>query len=251
MTTAQILGVPVHAMTRESVLAMCEHAVDSRTQLNISVVNAAKLVHMRHDEHLRRAVLGADLVLADGQSVVWAGRLLRQPLHERVTGIDLFLDLLDRAERHGYTVYFLGGMPPVLQTMLARLRERYPRLRVCGHRDGYFPVEESGAVAEQIRAADPDLLFVGMSSPRKEIFLETWGEHIGARVRHGVGGSFDIVAGLTRRAPASWQRLGLEWLYRVKQEPRRLWKRYLTTNVVFLWLLARDLVSRRTHRPQN
>jgi N-acetylglucosaminyldiphosphoundecaprenol N-acetyl-beta-D-mannosaminyltransferase len=251
VTTAQILGVPVHAVTRQSVVAACEHAVDSGTPLNISVVNAAKLVHMRHDEHLRRAVLAADLILADGQSVVWAGRLLRQPLPERVTGIDLFLDLLDRAERRRYTVYFLGARPQVLETMLARLRERYPRLRVCGHRDGYFPVEESAAVAEQIRAADPDLLFVGISSPRKEIFLDTWGGYVGARVCHGVGGSFEVVAGLTRRAPAAWQRLGLEWLYRVKQEPRRLWKRYLTTNTVFLVLLARDLVSRRMHGPAS
>jgi N-acetylglucosaminyldiphosphoundecaprenol N-acetyl-beta-D-mannosaminyltransferase len=163
---------------------------------------------------------------------VWAGRLLRQPLPERVTGIDLFLDLLDLAEWRGYTVYFLGATSAVLESMLARIRERHPWLCVCGAHDGYFPVEESGVVAEEIRAADPDLLFVGMSSPRKEIFLDAWGGYVGARVCHGVGGSFDLVAGLTRRAPASWQRL-------------------LTTKPAFLVLLARDLVSRRVHGPAS
>jgi N-acetylglucosaminyldiphosphoundecaprenol N-acetyl-beta-D-mannosaminyltransferase len=223
--------------------------VDNGTPLNISVVNAAKIVQMRHDDRLRRAVLAADLVLADGQSVVWAGGLMRQHLPERVAGIDLIVDLLDTAQRLGYSVYFLGATAEVLQRMVVRVRERYPRLRISGYRDGYFPMDDSRRVADEIREAHPDLLFVGMSSPRKEIFLDQWGEYIGARVCHGVGGSFDIVAGVTRRAPESWQRLGLEWLYRLKQEPRRLWKRYLTTNGIFVALLARDLLTRRVHRP--
>ncbi len=243
--TVQVLGVPVHAVTLDGVLDTCERAVEQQTRLNISVVNAAKLVAMRRDEGLRRAVLDADLVLADGQSIVWASRLLGEPLPARVAGIDLFLALLPCAERNGHRVYLLGGTDDVLSATVGRLRQRHPDLRISGHRNGYFPMEESAEVAEAIRAAGPDLLFVGMSSPRKEVFLERWAAHTGAYVCHGVGGSFDVVAGVTRRAPERWQRLGLEWLYLVKQEPRRLWKRYLTTNTVFLALLAREVFIRR------
>ncbi|HEX8626657.1 MAG TPA: WecB/TagA/CpsF family glycosyltransferase, partial [Catenuloplanes sp.] len=153
--------------------------------------------------------------------------------------------LLERAERHGYSVYFLGATDEVLSAMVDRLRAQHPRLRISGRCNGYFPMSEATRVAADIRAARPDLLFVGMTSPRKELFLEQWGGHIGAHVCHGVGGSFDVLAGVTRRAPRLWRRLGLEWLYRVKQEPRRLWRRYLTTNVAFVALLTRDLVAAR------
>lgn len=243
--TARVLGVPVHVMTMDAVLDACERSVRDSARLSIGVVNAAKLVNMRRDEWLRRAVLGADLILADGQSVVWASRLLHQPLPERVAGIDLFQALLERAERHGYSVYFLGATDEVLDTMVDRLRVRHPRLRISGRCNGYFPMSQATRVAEDIRAARPDLLFVGMTSPRKELFLEQWGGFIGAHVCHGVGGSFDVLAGVTRRAPRLWRRLGLEWLYRVKQEPRRLWRRYLTTNVAFVALLTKDLLAAR------
>jgi N-acetylglucosaminyldiphosphoundecaprenol N-acetyl-beta-D-mannosaminyltransferase len=244
-----VLGVPVHAVTLDAVLDACDRVVERRGQLNIGVVNAAKLVRMRDDDRLRRAVLASDLVLADGQSVVWASRILQRPLPARVAGIDLFLALLDRAERRCYSVYFLGATDAVLSTMVHRLRAQHPRLRIGGYRNGYFSPEESAQIADEIRAARPDVVFVGITSPRKELFLEEWSSHIGAHVYHGVGGSFDVVAGVVRRAPLLWQRLGLEWLYRVKQEPRRLWKRYLTTNAAFLTLLAKELVTRHRSTP--
>jgi N-acetylglucosaminyldiphosphoundecaprenol N-acetyl-beta-D-mannosaminyltransferase len=240
----QVLDVPVDALTLQATVELCEHAVASAGHLDISVVNAAKLVRMRQDEWLRRAVLDADLILPDGQSVVWASRLLREPLPERVAGIDLFVALLERAGQRGFTVYFLGATDTVLVAMMRRVHERFPGLRVGGYHNGYFPMERSSDVAAAIRVVHPDLLFVGMTSPRKELFLQEWGARVDARVCHGVGGSFDVMAGLTQRAPESWQRLGLEWLYRLKQEPRRLWRRYLTTNVAFLAMLTRELVVR-------
>jgi N-acetylglucosaminyldiphosphoundecaprenol N-acetyl-beta-D-mannosaminyltransferase len=244
----QVLDVPVDALTLKAAVEVCEHTVTSSGHLDISVVNAAKLVRMRHDRWLRQAVLDADLILADGQSVVWASRLLREPLPERVAGIDLFAALLERAEQRGFTVYFLGATDAVLTAMMRRVHEQFPGLRVGGYHNGYFAIEQSSDVAAAIRAVHPDLLFVGMTSPRKELFLQEWGNHVGAHVCHGVGGSFDVMAGLTRRAPDSWQRLGLEWLYRLKQEPRRLWRRYLTTNVAFLAMLTRELVVRGAGR---
>jgi N-acetylglucosaminyldiphosphoundecaprenol N-acetyl-beta-D-mannosaminyltransferase len=246
--TSCVLGTAVHALTQHAVLGLCQQAVERRDHLNIGVVNAAKLVNMYRDEDLRQAVLAADLVLADGQSVVWASRMLGKPLPERVTGIDLFVALLDLAEQCGYRTFFLGATREVLDAAVERIGQLHPRLQICGHRDGYFPLTASAAVADEIAATRPDLLFVGMTSPRKEVFLNDWSQRAEACVSLGVGGSFDVLAGLVHRAPLSWQRLGLEWLYRVKQEPRRLWKRYLVTNTAFLALLGRDLLARRAVR---
>jgi N-acetylglucosaminyldiphosphoundecaprenol N-acetyl-beta-D-mannosaminyltransferase len=225
----------------------CIAATTAGRQIEIGVVNAAKLVKMRHDPQLRDAVSGCDLVLADGQSVVWASRLLRARLPERVTGIDLFVRLLGEAEQRGLSVYFLGARPEVLEQMLARVGERFPALRVAGRRDGYFADTVASEVAEAIAASGAQLLFLGMTSPKKENFVAEYGARTGARVVHGVGGSFDVLAGVVKRAPASWQRTGFEWLYRALQEPRRLGKRYLTTNLAFTALVLREMV--RPTRP--
>ncbi|MEU6352766.1 WecB/TagA/CpsF family glycosyltransferase [Streptomyces sp. NPDC047072] len=220
----------------------CLEAVRDGRQLEIGVVNAAKLVNMRRDERLAQAVSGCDLVLADGQAVVWAGRVLRAPLPERVAGIDLFLRLLGEAETAGISVYFLGAKQEVLQDMLRRVADRFPGLKVAGSRNGYFADSEQEAIAEDIARSGAQMLFLGMTSPKKEIFTAAYGAATGARVVHGVGGSFDILAGITKRAPATWQRLGVEWLYRALQEPRRLGKRYITTNTAFLLMTAREFI---------
>jgi N-acetylglucosaminyldiphosphoundecaprenol N-acetyl-beta-D-mannosaminyltransferase len=185
------------------------------------------------------------VLVADGQSVVWASRLLRRRLPERVAGVDLFERLLELAARDGWSVYLLGARADVLATLQQRLGERFPALKIAGARDGYFPDTASPTVAADITESGADMLFLGMTSPKKEIFLGDYGETLGVPVLHGVGGSFDILAGITKRAPQLWQRLGLEWLYRVVQEPRRLWRRYLTTNATFIALVLRELIRRQ------
>ncbi|GAA5081993.1 N-acetylglucosaminyldiphosphoundecaprenol N-acetyl-beta-D-mannosaminyltransferase [Thermocatellispora tengchongensis] len=237
---AALLGTVLDPLGMREVVARCVAAVDAGEYLSIGVVNAAKIVHMRADAMLRESVLDCDLVLADGQAVVWASRVLGRPVPERVAGIDLFLELLAEAARRGHRVYFLGARPHVLERVVAEARRRFPGLVVAGARDGYFPVEESETVAKEIAATDPDLLFLGITSPKKEIFVGEWGRATGAKVVHGVGGSFDILAGEIRRAPRVWQRAGLEWLYRLLQEPVRLGPRYLTTNTRFVLLLAAE-----------
>jgi N-acetylglucosaminyldiphosphoundecaprenol N-acetyl-beta-D-mannosaminyltransferase len=238
----QLFGVALDPLTMDETVGRCLEAVRDGRQLEIGVVNAAKLVNMRRDERLAKAVSGCDLVLADGQAVVWAGRVLRAPLPERVAGIDLFLRLLAEAEAAGISVYFLGAKQEVMEQMLLRVADRFPGLKVAGSRNGYFDDSEQQEIADAIARSGAQMLFLGMTSPKKEIFTAAYGARTGARVVHGVGGSFDILAGVTKRAPASWQRWGLEWLYRVKQEPRRLGRRYLTTNVSFLLMTARELI---------
>ena len=236
-----VLGVPIHAATMQQVLRRCEKAIGSHGQLMISVVNAAKLVYMRRQQLLRDAVQDADLVLADGLPVVWASRILGQPLPERVAGIDLFYALMELADKNGYSVYFLGAEQSVLDEMLRRARSTYPKLRIAGSRNGYFDDRESRNVADDIRNVRPDILFVGITSPKKEVFLAAFADRLNVPVCHGVGGSFDIFAGQVKRAPTIWQQYGLEWLYRTLQEPRRLWKRYLITNSIFIWMLLSEL----------
>jgi N-acetylglucosaminyldiphosphoundecaprenol N-acetyl-beta-D-mannosaminyltransferase len=197
---------------------------------------------MRRDRELSDDVLSSDAILADGMSVVWASRLIGRPLPERVPGIDLMLRIFEHGRSSGYRVYLLGAARDVVEETAARLSQQYRGIQIVGRRDGFFTDQEELAVAEHIRASNADVLFVGMTSPRKERFMSRWGDRLGVPVVHGVGGSFDVVAGKVKRAPEVWQRFGVEWLYRVKQEPRRLWRRYLVTNSLFIAMTAREMV---------
>lgn len=240
----RLFGLQVDALTAEDVVGLAAASLESRQRLLIGVVNAAKVVHLRSDRLLRESLLACDVLLADGQSVVWASRLLGQPLPERVAGIDLFELLLGLADRDRRSVYLLGAQPSVLKSMEQRIAVSWPGARIAGSRDGYFDSRDAGQIALDIASSGADMLFLGMPSPKKEIFLATHGAALGVPVMHGVGGSFDVLGGLTKRAPQRWQRWGLEWLYRVLQEPGRLWKRYLTTNTAFLVLLLRERLRR-------
>lgn len=241
----QLLGCPLDVVDMEEAVARCEAAIAAGEYLQQASVNAAKIVSLTEDAALREMVAGSGLVTADGQSVVWAGWLLGVPLPERVAGIDLMQRLLAVAARDSRRVYVLGARREVLDTALERLRARYPTLTIAGARDGYYDDAEVEAVCEEIRAARADILFVAMSSPRKEHFLGAYGASLGVGFAMGVGGSIDVIAGVTRRAPRLLQRLGLEWAYRLAQEPRRLAGRYLRTNARFAWMVLRALITRR------
>lgn len=243
-----LLGLPIDALTMAQAMDRCRTAIQCREYLSVGVVNAAKVMAMRRDVQLREAMTDCEMVLADGQSVVWASRILRVPLPERVAGIDLFLELLAEAAHRGYRVYFLGARRDVLTRMLEEINRRFPGLQVAGARDGYFTPDEESSIAEEIRRSAADLLFIGISSPKKELFVQRWGKMTGAHVVHGVGGSFDVLAGLNKRAPLWWQRSGLEWLYRALQEPLRLGPRYLKTNFAFIALVTREYLRRRIGR---
>jgi N-acetylglucosaminyldiphosphoundecaprenol N-acetyl-beta-D-mannosaminyltransferase len=241
----ELLGCPLDSVTMDEAVVRCEQAIESHGYLQHMSVNAAKLVALRKDPAMRDAITPCGLITADGQSVVWAARVLGAKLPERVAGIDLMTRMLEAANAKGYGVYVLGARADVLDTALERLRERYPALRIAGSRDGYYADEEAESVSEEIRDSGADILFVAMSSPRKEYFLVERGDSLGVPFTMGVGGSIDVIAGLTRRAPRLLQRAGLEWAYRLAQEPRRLARRYLTTNVRFAAMVLRALVSRR------
>jgi N-acetylglucosaminyldiphosphoundecaprenol N-acetyl-beta-D-mannosaminyltransferase len=243
-TQRQLLfGVYMDAIEMEDVLNRCRTALVTRNRLLLGVLNAAKVVNLRKDALLRNSLIECDLLLADGQSVVWASKVLRRPLPERITGIDVFEQLLILANHDARSIYLLGARPEVLERLKEQIAQRFPGLRIAGSHHGYFDTADSERIAEDIRQSGADMLFLGMTSPKKEIFLGTFGRTLEVPILHGVGGSFDVMAGITRRAPVGWQRAGMEWAYRVLQEPRRLWWRYFSTNATFLALTARELIA--------
>lgn len=240
---ANVLGCEIDRIDMQETLRRADRHLQSGAYVQHVSINTAKLVNRDDDDRMRAIISGCGLITADGQGVVWASRLLGDPLPGRVAGIDLMTNLLELAERRGYGVYILGARREVLERAVVRLRERHPRLVLSGYRDGYFSEDEAGEVCEEIRASGADILFVAMSSPRKEYFLGDHGAELGVSFAMGVGGSIDVVAGETRRAPLFLQRLGLEWLFRLVQEPLRLGPRYAVTNARLAWVLARTLLS--------
>lgn len=241
---ALVLGCGIDRLGMSQTLAQCQAIIDQGIFAQQVSVNAAKLVALRKDAYLREVVNRCELVNADGQSVVWASRLLGDPLPERVAGVDLMHGLLAMAEEQGYGVFILGARADVLDLAIERLHEIHPELVIAGSHHGYFSDDQSPEIAVEIRAAKPQILFVAMSSPRKEHWLGEYGPSLGVPLVMGVGGAIDIVAGVTRRAPLTWQRLGIEWLYRLLQEPRRMLRRYVVTNTQFSALVARGMVAR-------
>lgn len=241
---ALVLGCAIDRLGMAQTVARVQAIVKQGAFAQQVSINAAKLVTLKQDTELREVVNRCELVNADGQSVVWASRLLGDPLPERVAGIDLMHALIAMAAREGYGIYILGARQEVLETAVQKLREMYPNLNIAGYRHGYFAEDESPQVAEAIRRSGAQMLFVAMSSPRKEHWLGEHGPALGVPFTMGVGGSIDIVAGITRRAPRIWQRLGVEWFYRLLQEPRRMFRRYLVTNTRFGILVARAMAAR-------
>ena len=229
-----LFGVPVDNLTLAETVDRIEQMVRQGPTHQHVVVNVDKIVKLQRDPELREAILGCDLINADGQPVVWASRLLGRPLKERVTGVDLFGALIERCRQRGFRPYLLGARPEVVEKVAGLLN-----VELAGYHHGYWTDET--AVVATIRKAKPDMLFVAMSSPKKELFLKRWKDELQIPFVMGVGGTFDVVAGVVSRAPKWMQACGLEWLYRLGQEPRRMWRRYLVEDMAFFWLLAKEV----------
>ena len=244
--TVPILGVKIAAISMDQVLYICEDVIQTHGSLQVGVINVAKIVNCQNDSDLRRSLDEADIIIPDGLPIVWLSKWLGNPLPERVSGIDLMIRLLERASRENYRIYFLGAEQNVIEKLIIFIRKEYPGVRIAGYRNGYFSDSQEREIVEEIADSRADVLFVGMSSPKKEVFLRKWQQMIDVPVKHGVGGSFDVLAGQTKRAPLWMQKCGLEWFYRLIQEPRRMWKRYLVTNSKFMVLSLREIFRTRS-----
>jgi len=239
----RLMGVDLCALRMPDVLNICTDHIAKRRRLLIGVVNVAKIINARRNPQLYAALNEADIVLADGAPIIWLSKMVGKPLPERVAGIDIMFELLKEADSKNYGIYFLGAKPAVVEEVVRVVQKDYSGVRVAGYRDGYFNEQEEQGVAEEIKNSQADILFVAITPPKKEIFLGRWREFMNVPICHGVGGSFDIVAGVAKRAPVWMQSYGLEWLYRIIQEPRRMWKRYLVTNTIFIMLSIKAVVD--------
>jgi len=240
-----LMGCQVDNLSMEETLGKIEGFIASGLPHQHVVVNVDKLVKASRDPGLQRIINDCALVNADGMPVVWAARLLGKPLKERVAGIDLFEALMRRAGERGWRVFLLGAREEVVRAVAELYTRRDPVLVLAGYRNGYWSGdEEEAAVAEQVRASRADLLFVAISSPKKEQFLGKYQAHMRVPFAMGVGGSFDVVIGKVKRAPRWMQKSGLEWFYRFLQEPRRMFGRYFIEDMAFIGLFIREALKR-------
>ncbi|HEX7120550.1 MAG TPA: WecB/TagA/CpsF family glycosyltransferase [Longimicrobiales bacterium] len=237
----RILGSPADAVTMDGAVAVVERAVAGGGRCRILVTNANKAWLARRDARLRAILEAAELVVPEW-ATVWAARRLRRPTLHHVGGFTLMVRLLDEAERRGWSTYYLGATAEVVDRLVARLRRERPKLRIVGHHHGYLDAALDRSVRREIAAARPELLFVAMGSPLQEYWIDDAWPELGASVALGVGGSFDVLAGVKADAPAWARGRGLEWLHRLAQDPRRYWRRYLVTNAWFVGAVLAERV---------
>ncbi|MBA7483658.1 N-acetylglucosaminyldiphosphoundecaprenol N-acetyl-beta-D-mannosaminyltransferase [subsurface metagenome] len=245
---AQLLGLQFDTVTIEGAVTRCLELCEEPDSNTIITANSSHLCMMRKDPELASACRNGRLILADGMSVVWALRASGQPVPERVAGVDLMARLLAAAGEHQLRVYFLGAKQEVVSKLVQRSLVQHPGIEIAGFHDGYFGPDDHPRIIEEIRASRAHMLFVGMPTPFKEVWVERHRERLQVPVIVGVGGSFDVLAGFIKRAPLWVQMAGMEWFWRLMMEPRKLWKRYLTNNSEFSWLAGLEVIARRLGR---
>jgi N-acetylglucosaminyldiphosphoundecaprenol N-acetyl-beta-D-mannosaminyltransferase len=234
------LGIPVDALTMQETINRIDQALQTNKRINHVVINAGKVVSMQTDKELFQSVVACDLINADGQSIVWAARWLGNKIPCRVAGVDLMQELVKLAFQKKYKCFFLGAKEEVVSKVVHIYSEQYGPEIIAGYRNGYFKSKEEEIIAKQIAESGAQLLFVAISSPKKENFLFRYKDILEkVNFTMGVGGTFDVIAGVTKRAPDWVQNLGMEWSYRLIQEPGKMWRRYLFGNIKFIWLVVR------------
>lgn len=237
----ELFGLPFDNLSAVEMMAEVERFIAERMPRMIFTANASLVVWAQHNAQLRDIFRRCDLLPVDGRAVYYSSYLLRQPIKEMVGAPGLFFRMLDFADARRLRVFFFGAEEGNLQRALQTVRERYPGIVIAGARNGFFSADDEPAIAAQIQASRADMLFLGMSSPRKEQFVDRYRTLMQVPASLGVGGMFDVLAGVYKLAPRWIGVLGLEWFVRLLQEPRRLWKRYASTNSRYLWMLAKAL----------
>ncbi|WP_349400307.1 WecB/TagA/CpsF family glycosyltransferase [Clostridium perfringens] len=236
----KFLNTYVDSLTMNDTIKYIEKSIINKECIQHVVINAGKINLMQKDKELTKIINECPLINADGQSIVWASKFLGNKLPERVAGIDIFINLIKLAAEKGYKPYFFGAKDEVVKKVVKTFKETYPNLNIAGYRNGYFTDEESEVIAKDIRDSGADMLFVAFSSPKKEYWIKENMEIMKIPFAMGVGGSFDVIAGKTKRAPKWMQKYGLEWFFRFIQEPKRMFRRYIIGNLKFTFLVLKN-----------
>jgi N-acetylglucosaminyldiphosphoundecaprenol N-acetyl-beta-D-mannosaminyltransferase len=247
-----VLGLKIHNLTMAETLAAVREIVERKRYCYAVTPNVDHAVKFNKSAQFRELYAKAELVVPDGVPLLWAARMLGTPLKERINGTDLFEGTCELAEQRGYAVFLLGGSPGAAASACENLSQRHPALNIAGWDCppmGFYKSEDQNrAVQKKIQESGADILFVGLGAPQQERWMCDFGEGSGVSLALGVGVSFSFVGGLISRAPAWMQRNGLEWLWRLGKEPRRLSRRYLLEDLPFFWLLLRAMLKKTSER---
>lgn len=236
----EILNTTIDVLSVKETIDLVEQYVISKTPLHLMGVNADKINEVNQNEKMKEIVNSCGIINADGASVVLASKYLKKKLPERVAGIDLMMDLVSLSEKKGYRVYLLGAKEEVVRKTKEVLLNKYPNLNLVGIKNGYFKDDEWQDISNELKQIKPDFVFVGITSPKKEYLIEYLQNQGNDAVFMGVGGSFDVISGNIPRAPKWMQKMSLEWLFRVLQEPKRLFKRYFIGNGRFIKAIYKE-----------
>src|SRR5699024_3581994 len=245
MQEIHLFNTKVHNLSMKETVDYIDSAILKKEQILSADLNAGKIVAMQEDVDLRKSVNEADIINADGQAVIWASKILRKPLKERVAGVDLMGNLVEMAAKKGYKIYLLGAKEEVVTRLVNIYEDKFGKDLIAGYRNGYFKKEEEEEIVNDIIESKAQMLFVAISSPFKENFLYRHREALRqVNFIMGVGGSFDVYAGEVKRAPIWMQKIGMEWFFRFIQEPKRMWRRYLVGNSKFIYLVFKEKLQK-------
>lgn len=237
----KLLGAKIDNLNMKETVNKVASLIGKGNRSNIVVtLNPEYLYRAQSEPQLMELVNEADLVTPDGAGIVWACKIAGTPVTERVTGIDLMLNLMPVAEKEGWGIYLMGSAPGVAEEAAQNLRGQYPALKIVGTQNGYFSESEQAEIVAKIKAAKPHLLFVALGMPRQELWIQKYKNEMSVPVSMGIGGSLDVIAGRVERVAPWLQRLNLEWLGRLIKEPQR-WKRQMVLPK-FAWLVIRRYI---------
>ncbi|GAB7389228.1 WecB/TagA/CpsF family glycosyltransferase [Bacillaceae bacterium] len=229
----RVLGIPFARMTMLETVQWIASRIRAGDKLQIVTANPEIVMAAQKNGELFSLLQRVSLVTPDGIGVVWAAKTLGAPLPERVAGYDLLHELMKRANEEQWRVYLFGASADANEQAARKLQEQYPGARIVGRRDGYFREEDEPSIVADINEKKPHLLFVALGAPKQELWIARHWHELNVNAAMGVGGSFDVLAGLVKRAPLLWQKLNLEWLYRLLSQPSR-WRRQLALPQ-FVW----------------
>ncbi|MDD4310371.1 MAG: WecB/TagA/CpsF family glycosyltransferase [Candidatus Cloacimonetes bacterium] len=241
-----VFGIKICNISMPEALILIDEKISKQEKTPVYFVNADCMNKVYVDKEYYAVLKGTKVILPDGIGINLAGKMLGTPVRENVNGTDLLPLLCDLSVNRSYGLYLLGAAPKVAETMKEKLLLRYPKLNICGARDGFFDWRtEAERVIEEINQSKPDILLVALGAPLQEKFINRYGDSIDATIQMGVGGLFDFYSGRIARAPLWMRQIGLEWVFRLIQEPKRMWRRYILGNPLFLarvfrWKMHKD-----------
>ncbi len=238
-----VLGVPFNKITMKETVQIIENQINSdrNSPYHIITGNPEIVLNHKEDETLNKLIKGADLITADGIGIILASKWKRDKLPERVAGSDMLMNLLEKGNEKGWSFYFLGTDEDTNKEAVENIKAKYPRLIISGRHNGFFDKEKEIIIIDEIEKTKPDILIVALGAPRAEKWIYENKHRLNAKVAIGVGGMLDVIAGKVKRAPVVWQKLNIEWLYRLVKQPSR-WRRQLALPV-FAWKAFCEAVS--------